>query len=79
MEKTSDNYQDERLDKIEKSIGKIRDNDLKHLQIGLNEVSKDVIKVSKDVDWLKRFFWIIVTASTGALVAGVVNLFYTLK
>ena len=50
--------QDERLDRVEKTVNEIKDNHLVHLQ-------SDVTKVSTDVDWLKRFFWIIATASVG--------------
>jgi len=39
-----------------------------------NMESKDDIKTQQDVDWLKRFFWIIATTSIGGLVAGLLNL-----
>lgn len=31
-------------------------------------------KIRTDVDWLKKSFWVIVTASAGAFVTGVFNL-----
>lgn len=31
-------------------------------------------KVKSDVDWLKRFFWIVATASIGSLITGVLGL-----
>lgn len=30
--------------------------------------------VKSDVDWLKRFFWVVATASVGSLVTGVLSL-----
>lgn len=71
-----DNYQnklqDERLDRVEKTVNEIKDNHLVHLQT-------DLTKVSTDVDWLKRFFWIIATASIGGLVAAIINLLITIN
>lgn len=74
MERTEyqNKIQDERLDRVEKTINEIKDNHLVHLQT-------DVTKVSTDVDWLKRFFWIIATASIGGLIAGLLNLLLTIN
>lgn len=64
--------QDDRLDRVEKTVNEIKDNHLVHLQT-------DVTKVSTDVDWLKRFFWIIATASIGGLIAAILNLLLTIN
>lgn len=64
--------QDERLDNIEKTVNEIKDNHLVHLQT-------DLTKVSTDVDWLKRFFWVIATASIGGLIAALINLLLTIN
>lgn len=64
--------QDERLDRVEKMVNEIKDNHLVHLQ-------NDVTKVSTDVDWLKRFFWIIATASVGGLIGALINLLITIN
>ncbi len=64
--------QDERLDRVEKTVNEIKDNHLTHMQ-------SDLTKVSTDVDWLKRFFWIIATASIGGLITAVVNLLLTIN
>ncbi|MBT9610280.1 MAG: hypothetical protein IV110_09575 [Aquabacterium sp.] len=64
--------QDERLDRVEKAVNEIKDNHLVHLQT-------DMTKVGTDVDWLKRFFWIIATASIGGLIAALINLIISLK
>lgn len=74
MDKNSyqNKMQDERLDRVEKTVNEIKDNHLVHIQT-------DLTKVSTDVDWLKRFFWIIATASIGGLVAAVINLLITIS
>ncbi len=74
MEKRTyqDQMQDQRLDRVEKTVNEIRDNHLVHLQT-------DITKVSTDVDWLKRFFWVIATASVGGLIAALINLLITLN
>ena len=74
MERTAyqNKIQDERLDRVEKTVNEIKDNHLAHLQI-------DVTKVGTDVDWLKRFFWIIATASVGGLITAVINLLLTIN
>ena len=64
--------QDERLDRVENTVNEIKDNHLVHLQ-------NDVTKVSTDVDWLKRFFWIIATASVGGLIGALINLLITIN
>ena len=64
--------QDERLDRVEKSVNEIKDNHLVHIQT-------DLAKVGTDVDWLKRFFWIIATASIGGLIAALINLLITIN
>ena len=64
--------QDERIDRVEKTVNEIKDNHLVHLK-------NDVTKVSTDVDWLKRFFWIIATASVGGLIGALINLLITIN
>lgn len=64
--------QDKRLDNLEKSVEEIKNNHLPHIDAKLT-------CVCTDVDWLKRFFWIVATASVGALVAAVLNLLITIN
>ena len=64
--------QDERLDRVEKAVNEIKDNHLAHMQT-------DLAKVGTDVDWLKRFFWIIATASIGGLITAIINLLLTIN
>jgi uncharacterized membrane protein len=66
------NMQDQRLDRVEKTVNEIKDNHLAHIQT-------DLTKVSTDVDWLKRFFWLVATASIGGLIAAVINLLITIS
>ena len=74
MDKTEyqNQMQDERIDRVEKTVNEIKDNHLVHLQA-------DVTKVGTDVDWLKRFFWILATASVGGLIAALINLLITVN
>ena len=64
--------QDERLDRVEKAVNEIKDNHLVHMQT-------DLTKVGTDVDWLKRFFWILATASVGGLITALINLLVTIN
>ena len=64
--------QDERLDRVEKTVNEIKDNHLVHIQT-------DLTKVGTDVDWLKRFFWLVTPASIGGLIAAVINLLLTIS
>ena len=74
MDKNSyqNQLQDERLDRVEKAVNEIKDNHLVHIH-------NKIIKVVTDVDWLKRFFWIIATASIGGLVAALINLIINIE
>jgi hypothetical protein len=71
-----DNYQnqiqDERLNRLENSVNEIKDNHLPHIQTELT-------KVGTDVDWVKRFFWIVATASVGGLITAIINLLLTIN
>lgn len=74
MDKTNyqNQMQDERLDRVEKAVNEIKDNHLVHMQTNLT-------KVGTDVDWLKRFFWILATASVGGLITALINLLVTIN
>jgi peptidoglycan hydrolase CwlO-like protein len=39
----------------------------------LNEISKTVERITSDIDWLKRFFWIIMTGLTASIIATIFN------
>jgi hypothetical protein len=63
--------QDKRIENLERDVKDIKDNHLPH-------IIKKVTKTSTDVGWLKRFFWIVATASIGGLIGVVINLLITL-
>ena len=61
-------------------IHDIKNNHVAHIQVNIEEMSRcmnsmkrDSMEVKTDVAWLKRFFWIIATASIGSLIAQLVN------
>ncbi len=64
--------QDHRLDKLERDVTEIKDNHLPH-------ITNKITQVGTDVDWLKRFFWIVATASIGGLIAAVINILITIN
>jgi len=82
-EQTKEEYcnemQDKRLDDLEKKYDVIKDSLYRLETNHLNHIEKDVAATTKDVDWLKRFFWIIATASIGGLVTAVLNLILVMK
>ena len=62
----------------------IQDTDIKHIVDDIKEI-KDSIKilndhsikiekVATDVEWLKRTYWIFMTAAIGGLITGLLNL-----
>ena len=48
---------EKRLDRIEQLVGN-----------HLTEVGKKITKMSTDISWLKKFFWIVMTASIVTIV-----------
>ena len=40
----------------------------------LGGVKVDIVAVKTDVNWLKRSYWVIATASIGALAGAIINL-----
>ena len=57
----------ERLEKVEDSIIGLKENHLTNM-------ATDISSVKADIDWLKRFLFIVATASVGGLITGVLNL-----
>lgn len=48
-----------------------------HAKTSNEEVGKiqvDISKITTDLEWLKKFFWIVATASVGSLVATLIGL-----
>lgn len=54
-------------EELEEKIDDILTNHLPHLQILIAEIKTNV-------GWLLKTYWIIVTASIGGLIAGIINL-----
>ncbi len=71
-ENYQNHMQDKRLDGLEKSVNEIKNNHLVH-------ILQRITKTSTDVDWLKRFFWIVATASIGGLVTALLNLLISIN
>lgn len=56
--------QDKRLDNIDK-----------HIEI----INHEMGSVQNDVAWLKKFFWLIATASIGGMITAIINLIVSLS
>lgn len=72
-ENTQDVLQDERIEDIQKSIKTINDHS-GAMSTDIGNIKIDVKGIKTDVSWLKRFFWITVTAAIGGLITGLLNL-----
>ena len=59
--------QDKRISVLETAVQEVLTNHLPHIQIAQT-------KTAEDVSWLKRFFWILITASTVSAIAAIFNL-----
>lgn len=63
--------QDKRLDSIESHI------DVINTELG--EIKQHLCSLKTDVSWLKKFFWIVATASIAGLITGIIQLFLSLR
>jgi hypothetical protein len=55
------------IEGIQEQVTLIKDNHLAHIQ-------DDVTALKTDMTWLKKFFWVVASASIGSLLAGLINL-----
>jgi len=55
------------VEKLKCDMEKVMTNHLPHIQSGLE-------RVETNLDWLMKFFWIIASASIGALLASILGL-----
>lgn len=61
------------LDEIRDDISEIK-KDVSNIKEDIADIKVEVGVVKTDVDWLKKFFWLLVTATVGAIVTTVHNL-----
>lgn len=52
---------------IHATLTKIKDNHLAHIE-------KATTKQATDIEWFKKFFWLIASTSVGSLIAALMNL-----
>lgn len=60
----------EEIKKIEKRLGKIEQLVGNHL----TEVIKKITKISTDVDWLKKFFWLVIGTTITTIIVALLTL-----
>lgn len=73
MDNNHNKDQDRRLDRVESHI-ETTNREMGEVRNDVADVKIDLAKVKTDVAWLKRFFFIIASASIGALIVGIINL-----
>lgn len=61
-----------RLEDLEEEVKEIKENHLSHLQ-------ESVTAISVDLQWLKKFFWSIVTPALAAIGTGIMYLVFQIK
>ncbi|MCX6262617.1 MAG: hypothetical protein NTY95_17595 [Bacteroidia bacterium] len=50
------------------------ESEIKIINDEMGDIKEDMAKVKTDLDWLKRFFWIIAASSIGTLIAELAKL-----
>jgi len=70
-----------RLDKLENTVDRLdgtvtnmRDNHLAHLKKDVVDVQLEVREIRTDVKWIKKYQWLIISASVGGLIAALIPL-----
>ena len=78
-----DNGDKERLNNIVRAVSnntvdikEIKDNHLSHIKNELNKVKVDMTEVKTDMSWVKRWFWLVATASVAGLIAQLYNILF---
>ena len=69
-DKYQNQEQDRRLDELEKKMDAV----FSHIA----KTNEEMGIVCTDTAWLKRFFWIIATASIGGMIAAIFNVLITI-
>jgi len=65
--------QDLQIKEIKNSIKVLNDHS-GTLTKEMGNIKIDITQMKNDISWIKQFFWIIVTATIGSLVANLMNL-----
>jgi ElaB/YqjD/DUF883 family membrane-anchored ribosome-binding protein len=70
-EKTTDDVRitalEKAVDEIKEDIKAIKDNHLRHIQ-------DSMATMANDMDWIKRFFWLVASVSLTAIIGAVLGL-----
>jgi len=70
---TKNTIQDLQIKEIQKSIKVLNDHS-GTLTKEIGNIKIDMTQMKNDISWIKQFFWIIVTATIGSLIANLMNL-----
>ncbi len=71
------NKQDKRIDKIEDRFNDIcqyYNHQITEINKNIGKVEKDLTEIKTNVSWLIKYFWVVVVASVGALIAAFFDL-----
>lgn len=64
----------ESIKELVASVENFKSNHFVHLKDSISSIEVSLTKNTIDTEWLKKFFWIVATASVGSLVASILNL-----
>lgn len=71
----TDNYQNQEQDRRIGDLEKKMDAVFGHI----SKTNEEMGHIKTDVVWIKRFFWIVATASIGCLIGALLNLLITIN
>ena len=62
------------IEKIQKQLDKIMDNELVHLKADIAELKVELGVMGANLSWLIKTYWVVVTTSVGSLIAAILGL-----
>lgn len=65
---------EQRIEKIEKQLERIVDNELVHLRESSNELKVGLSIIGTNVTWLMKNYWVVVSTSVGSIIAAIFGL-----
>lgn len=65
---------EDEIQQIKNEIREIKENHLVHIEKDLIEIKVNYAVLGADLVWLKKFLFIVTSASIGSLIAGLFNL-----